>query len=101
MFSTIHANHIIITAIMATMMALFAFCPSTSYAQDSIAELETNKNAGGHERVHPAGRVFSEIGMGFVGMIGGAAVGVGVMAGLSSMGGLFLGMGVGELVMPP
>ena len=54
---------------MLALIALFASLPSNAYAQDSIAELETNTNASGKKRVSTTGRVFAEIGMGAVGEI--------------------------------
>ena len=97
---SLHRNAFLSLAI-AAMLALFAFLPSNAYAQDSIEELEKDTNAGGNKRVATVGRVFGEMGMGLLGVLGGAAIGVGILEGLNSWGGLFWGIAIGELAITP
>ncbi len=56
----------VLAIMMAALIALFAFSPSEAYAQNSIEELTTNKNADGYDRVSTTKRVFTEIGLGMI-----------------------------------
>ena len=68
-----HTHHILFIAILSALLSLVALSPSKAFAQDSIDELVTNKNADGYKRSSKTGRVFAELGMGTVGLVTAAA----------------------------
>ena len=59
----------LIILVITVMLAIVALSPATGYAQNSIEELAKHENAAGYDRVGTTGRVFSELGMGFVGIV--------------------------------
>ena len=99
-----HTHHILFIAILSALLSLVALSPSKTFAQDSIDELVTNKNADGYKRSSKTGRVFAELGMGTVGLVTAAAPSALVFLGSAiffSDAGMIAGIGVFELIVTP
>ena len=94
-------GHLHIPLVMAALLALFAFSPSHAYAQDSIEELVTNKNADGFKRVSTTERVFAEIGMGLTGIVISAVPSLTVLGSGGSLFGAIVAVAISELIVTP
>ena len=100
LFLPTHRGNFFVAIVMAFLLALFAVCPSEAYAQDSVAELETDTNTWGKKRAHPVGRVFAEFGMGLVGLttavafggLGYLGFGIGYFFGFAGIGWVGIGL---------